>query len=81
MYTIKITNYNTCFYFIIFHLQVKELKELLQKLEDGHFIVVCGMTGCGKSSLVVEVLNDPLITMQYLQVSYLFDNIICIYCN
>ncbi|VVC32819.1 Hypothetical protein CINCED_3A002930 [Cinara cedri] len=25
------------------------------------------MTGCGKSSLVVEVLNDPIITIQYLQ--------------
>jgi len=29
------------------------------------------MTGCGKSSLVVEVLNDPYITMQYFQVNIL----------
>lgn len=38
------------------------------KLEAGQFVVVHGMTGCGKSSLVIDVLNDPLITMHYFQV-------------
>lgn len=43
---------------------------LLKNLEAGNFVVVNGMTGCGKSSLVVEVLNDILITMHYFQVDY-----------
>ncbi|XP_060875475.1 apoptotic protease-activating factor 1-like [Metopolophium dirhodum] len=46
---------------------VKTLKKLLTELEVNNFIIVNGMTGCGKSSLVVEVLNDPFITMQYFQ--------------
>lgn len=46
---------------------VKTLKKLLTELEVNNFIVINGMTGCGKSSLVVEVLNDPFITMQYFQ--------------
>ncbi|XP_026822292.1 apoptotic protease-activating factor 1-like [Rhopalosiphum maidis] len=46
---------------------VKTLKKLLTELEANNFIIVNGMTGCGKSSLVVEVLNDPFITMQYFQ--------------
>lgn len=49
-------------------IKVKALKELLIKLEASNFVIVNGMTGCGKSSLVIEVLNDPLITMQYFQV-------------
>uniref|UniRef100_A0A2H8TPT9 Apoptotic protease-activating factor 1 n=1 Tax=Melanaphis sacchari TaxID=742174 RepID=A0A2H8TPT9_9HEMI len=46
---------------------VKTLKKLLTELEANNFIIVNGMTGCGKSSLIVEVLNDPFITIQYLQ--------------
>lgn len=46
------------------------LKDYLKKLEPGHFIIVNGMNGCGKSSLIAEVLNDPLITMQYFQVIF-----------
>lgn len=47
-----------------------------------NFVIVNGMTGCGKSSLVVEVLNDPFITMQYFQVDiymYIFKNYIYLY--
>lgn len=50
------------------YLQVTTLKQLLIQLETGNFVVVNGMNGCGKSSLVAEVLNDPLILMQYFQV-------------
>lgn len=61
---------------IIFNiLQVNMLKEHLKKLEAGQFIVVNGMTGCGKSSLVVEVLNDPIIIVQYFQVPNFLLNI------
>lgn len=42
----------------------------------GDFVVVYGMTGCGKSSLVVEALNDALITVQYLEVIILYNNYI-----
>lgn len=45
------------------------MKKLLTELEANNFVVVNGMTGCGKSSLVIEVLNDPFITMQYFQVN------------
>lgn len=50
------------------YLQVTSLKQLLIQLQAGDFVVVNGMNGCGKSSLVAEVLNDPLILMQYFQV-------------
>lgn len=52
-----------------FFIQVNTLKKLLTELEENNFIIVNGMTGCGKSSLVMEVLNDPFITMQYFQVN------------
>lgn len=52
--------------------QVIALKKLLTELQTGHFVIVNGMNGCGKSSLVIEVLNDPTILLQYFQVhSYL----------
>ncbi|XP_050540508.1 apoptotic protease-activating factor 1-like isoform X2 [Daktulosphaira vitifoliae] len=43
---------------------VNNLKYHLKNLVNGKFIVVSGMTGCGKSSLVVEILQDPLITIE-----------------
>lgn len=68
------------FYCLLFKiLKVTTLKEHLTKLAPGYFIVVNGMTGCGKTSLVVEVLNDPLITMYYLKVNYLIIVINVIY--
>lgn len=58
---------------------MKTLKKLLTELEVNNFIIVNGMTGCGKSTLVVEVLNDPYITMQYFQVDiYIYIFIISI---
>jgi len=39
------------------------------------------MNGCGKSSLVTEVLNDPLITMQYLQVIFYLLNVVKVNCE
>jgi len=65
-----------------FLFKVKTLKKLLTELEVNKFIVVNGMTGCGKSSLVVEVLNDPFITMQYFQVNiFIFINGLIVNCK
>lgn len=65
-----------CCSYICVHFQVTALKKLLTELQTGHFVIVHGMNGCGKSSLVVEVLNDPLILMQCFEVSsYLKNNI------
>lgn len=52
------------------YFQVKALKKHLVSLEGGNFVIVNGMTGCGKSSLVVEVLNDHHISIDYFQVVY-----------
>lgn len=42
---------NLCF------LQLILLNNYLHNLERGKYVVVCGMGGCGKSTLVVEVLS------------------------
>lgn len=67
---------------MLVYFQVIALKKILTELQTGHFVVVNGMNGCGKSSLVVEVLNDPIILMQYFKVcSYLRNTYYLFYTN
>ena len=45
-------------------LQLNQIKEKLQCLDSGHFVVIHGMPGSGKSVLAAEAVRDPEITLK-----------------